>query len=135
MLQPCPVVATDEKAIFGFMTLAMGSIKAQNMPKYKTPGEYPLPVLRLSRLAVDQKYQKLGIEKQLLRYALVIALQQKNIMGCVGVVVDAKAEAVAFYQKFGFQLIQQPIEGGLRGNPPPRPLFLSIQSIGMEIKS
>lgn len=122
-------VATNDSVILGFITLAMGSIETQSVPKIKIPGNYPLPVLRLGRMAVDRNYQGLGIGKQLLRYALLLALQQKSIMGCVGVVVDIKAEAVVFYEKFGFQVIEQPLEGGVRGNPPPRPMFLPMQSI------
>ena len=63
------------------------------------------------------------------RYALKLALHQRDTVGCVGVVVDAKTEAVEFYQKFGFRLIDGIIEGEIRGNPPPKPLFLPINSI------
>ncbi len=124
-------IATDEKSIFGYTTIAMGSIEVKGLPKRQWPKHYPLPILRLGRLAVDIRYQGMGIGKQLLRHALLLALHQKKTMGCVGVVVDAKMEAIAFYQKLGFEVIEQLEEGEIRGNPPPQPMFLPIKSIAI----
>lgn len=123
-------IATDEDHIFGYMTVAMGVLEAETLPDRKPPAvPYPLPVLRLGRLAVDHRYQGHGIGKRLLRYALTLALAQKDTVGCVGVVVDAKSDVIEFYTKFGFLKIGHPIEGEICGNPPPKPLFLPIKSI------
>lgn len=111
------------------MTIAMGSLEAEGLPTKKIPENYPLPVLRLGRLAVDSHYQGMGIGKQLLGHVLRVAVQQKKTVGCVGVVVDAKEEAIAFYQKFGFKVLEDVIEGVLRGSPPPHPMYLPVQSI------
>lgn len=123
-------IATDEDIIFGYMTVAMGTLEVEELPEKKSlPEHYPLPILRLGRLAVDNRYQGQGIGKQLLRHAFKLALQQRDTVGCVGVVIDAKTEAIEFYQKFGFRLIDELMEGEVRGNPPPKPLFLPIKSI------
>jgi len=123
-------IATDEDTIFGYMTVAMGTLEVEELSEKKSlPEHYPLPILRLGRLAVDNRYQGQGIGKQLLRHAFKLALQQRDTVGCVGVVIDAKTEAIEFYQKFGFRLIDELMEGEVRGNPPPNPLFLPIKSI------
>ena len=123
-------IATDEDRIFGYMTIAMGVLEAETLHDKKSPAvPHSLPVLRLGRLAVDHRHQGHGIGKQLLRYALTLALAQKDTVGCVGVVVDAKPEAVGFYSKFGFLKIDQIVEGEICGNPPPKTLFLPIKSI------
>ena len=123
-------IATDEDTIFGYMTVAMGTLEVEELPEKKSLSEhYPLPILRLGRLAVDNRYQGQEIGKQLLRHAFKLALQQRDTVGCVGVVIDAKTEAIEFYQKFGFRLIDELMEGEVRGNPPPNPLFLPIKSI------
>jgi len=124
-------IATDEKTIFGYMTIAMGSIEAKKLPKKQLPEHYPLPILRLGRLAVDIHFQGKGIGSQLLRHALLLALHQKKTVGCVGVVVDAKMESIAFYQKLGFEVIEQLEEGEIRSHPPPQPMFLPIKSIAI----
>ncbi len=124
-------VAAFEDTIMGFMTVAMGSMEADELPGTKRlPQYYSLPILRLERLAVDKRYQKMGIGKQLLRHSLLLALQQSETVGCIGVIVDAKPEAVDFYLQYGFQLIDDIIERELRGSPPPRPMFLPLESIG-----
>lgn len=123
-------IATDESSIFGYITVAMGVLEAETLIEKKpSTVPYPLPVLRLGRLAVDHRYQGHGIGKQLLRYALELAVSQTETVGCVGVVVDAKSEAIAFYIKFGFLMIEGVVEGEIYGNPPPKPLFLPIKAI------
>ncbi len=123
-------IATNEESIFGYITVAMGSLETEEIPdNKKLPSNYPLPVLRLGRLAVDARYHGKGIGKQLLRHAFVLALQQRDAVGCIGMVVDAKPEAIKYYQKFGFRLVGEAVEGNIKGNPPPKPMFLPIRSI------
>jgi GNAT superfamily N-acetyltransferase len=59
-------------------------------------------VLRLARLAVDERARGRGIGAQLLRQVFALALGMSSELGGVGVVVDAKPEAVAFYRRFNF---------------------------------
>lgn len=129
-------IATDEDTIFGYMTLAVGNLEIAKLPESKNlPRHHPLPILRIGRLAVDFRYQGEGIGKQLLRYALLSAIKQRDTAGCVGVVVDAKTQAIEYYRSLGFQLIDEPIEGEIRGNPPPQPMFIPIKSIVSKEKS
>lgn len=123
-------IATDDEKIYGYATIAPGSIEKLEWPEgRKLPPYYPLPILRLGRLAVDQRYQGQGIGKLLLRHVLQLALQQKEQFGCVGVIVDAKQEAIPFYQKYGFQALDTPIEGEIISYPSLVSMFLSIKSI------
>lgn len=126
-------VATDGKIIYGFLTVASGSIEVDGLAgRAKLPSGYPLPILRVGRLAVDRRFQGQGIGRQLLKYAFLLALQQKELTGCVGIVLDAKSDAVEFYQQYGFQLLGGVVEGEIRGHPSPLPMFLPIRSIPVE---
>ena len=70
---------------------------------------YPLPILRLSRLAVDERFQGHGIGRLLLRAMLELALEMRNRVGCIGVIVDAKPDTVPFYLSLGFKpIIRRP---------------------------
>src|SRR3954453_2145677 len=101
-------VAADEGHILGFATVAPAHIEIEELPiatRRKLP-RYPLPVLRLARLAVDASAQGQGGGAQLLRFVLRLAYRMANEFGCVGVVVDAKPQAVDFYEKYGFITVE-----------------------------
>lgn len=44
----------------------------------------------------------MGVGATLLRAVFTLALQMADDFGCVGVVVDAKPDAIASYEKLGF---------------------------------
>lgn len=123
-------VARVDGRIVGFATIAASSIERATVPirrqRRRLP-DYPLPVLRLARLGVDLRAQGLGIGRALLRHVLTIALDQRDRLGCVGVVVDAKKDAVSFYDSLGFVPIEGVREGSLPGSP--LPMFLPIDTV------
>jgi ribosomal protein S18 acetylase RimI-like enzyme len=123
-------VLCQNAQIIGYATVSAGEICAQNLDetlKKRLP-DYPLPILRIARLAIDKRFQGLKLGKKLLRHCFELALAMKTGYGCIGVVVDAKAESVEFYKKLGF--VALPIlSGELNEKPQPETLFLPIKSI------
>jgi GNAT superfamily N-acetyltransferase len=68
-------------------------------------GNYPVPVILVARLAVDQSEQGKGIGASLLKDALLRAAKAADIVGCRAVLVHAKdTSAQAFYRRFGFEM-------------------------------
>lgn len=128
-------VACVEGHILGFATVAAASVERQDVPgarlRRRLPA-YPLPVLRLARLGVDARAQGMGIGKALLRHAFALAVEQRDRMGCVGVVTDAKPDAVDFYRSLGFLPMERTREGLLHGEP--LPMFLAIGTIATSIE-
>lgn len=123
-------VAVEDRTILGFATVAAAHVEIDALPvavRRKLP-RYPLPVLRLARLAVDQSAQGQGLGLHLLRFVLRLALQMADDYGCVGVIVDAKPDAEAFYAKYGFVAVEA-VEGRSDARPAPTPMFLSIRAI------
>lgn len=123
-------VAVVEARIVGFATVAASSIERASVPSVrlrKRLPAYPLPVLRLARLGVDTRAQGLGIGSALLRHVLALAAEQRDRIGCVGVVTDAKPDAVSFYRGLGFVPVDGVREGLLHGEP--LPMFLAIDTI------
>jgi GNAT superfamily N-acetyltransferase len=123
-------VAVDAGRILGYATVAPGNIEIDDLPakqRKKLPS-YPLPILRLGRLAVEEAAQGQGLGKELLRFVLKLALRMADDFGCAGVVVDAKAGAVEFYQTLGFVELEA-IEGQSEARPMPRAMFLPIRDI------
>jgi GNAT superfamily N-acetyltransferase len=122
-------VALVEAQILGFVTVTASSIERFKLPsermRRRLPA-YPLPVLRLARLGVHTTAQGLGIGRALLRFVLSLAVEQRDRIGCVGVVTDAKPEAVTFYEGLGFVPVHGVREGLMHGEP--LPMFLSVDT-------
>jgi predicted N-acetyltransferase YhbS len=123
-------VAVEGERVAGYVTVAPGHIEIENLPAAgrKRLPQYPLPILRLARLAVDRLFQGQRLGKQLLRFVLHLALQMAGNLGCVGVVVDAKPEAVSFYRQFGFIALDV-VEGESPARPLGTAMFLSVREI------
>lgn len=118
------------ETIAGFVTISAGVICAENLTDNlkKSLPDYPLPVLRIARLAIDKKFQGFGLGKKILALTFKLALTMKSNYGCIGVVVDAKPESIEFYKKLGFVSLQI-VSGELGDKPEPEALFLSIKVI------
>lgn len=123
-------VATEADRILGYATVAPGQIEVADVPAGlagRLP-RYPLPVLRLARLAVDQRAQGRGIGSRLLVAVFEIAHELSSSVGCVGVVVDAKPDAVGFYTRLGFRSMET-VAGGLPERPEPSAMFLPLSAV------
>lgn len=123
-------IAVEGDDVLGFATVAAGQIEIEDLPatrRRKLP-HYPLPVIRLARLAVAESAQQRGVGGLLLRAVFRIAHETAETIGCVGVVVDAKPEAVAYYRRYGFEELEV-LEGALDSRPQPAAMFLPLSAI------
>jgi GNAT superfamily N-acetyltransferase len=130
-------VAVEGGRVVGYATLAPGQLDADQLRaalRRRLPG-YPLPVLRLARLAVSASDRGRGIGTALLRKACLLALEMAERFGCVGIVVDAKPSAVGFYRELGFSPLDV-VAGALDTRPHPTamwvPLALIERALGTE---
>jgi len=88
-------VAVENATILGFATVTVGHVEIESLAptlRKKLP-DYPLPILRLARLAVDRTAQAKGVGNRLMRTVFSVAVELREKLGCVGVVVDAKPGA------------------------------------------
>lgn len=123
-------VAEQGGVVLGYVTVAAASMRAGEARPRSVQGLplYPLPVLRVARLAVDERFRGSGIGTQLLGAAFDVALDMRARVGCVGVVVDAKPEAVRFYERFGFTGVTAQ-SGSSAVRPLQTMLFLPIRTV------
>lgn len=100
----CFVTCRDGRVV-GFYALASGSVAhrpaagkvRRNMPD-------PVPVILLSRLAVDRKEQGNGLGSHLLRDAIARCVQAADSIGVRAILVHAlHDEARSFYEHFHFE--------------------------------
>lgn len=129
-------VAVERQRILGFMTLSVGSLESERLPhdiRKKLP-QYPVPILRVARLAVGEESQGRGVGRLLMRAAFVMAVDVRDRFGCIGIVVDAKRDAVSFYSNLGFDPLEV-TEGEIGEKPTPKPMFLPIREVEGAIKA
>jgi GNAT superfamily N-acetyltransferase len=129
-------VAVEDQEVLGYATVAPAAVEIDLLPDALRKGlpRYPLPVLRLARLAVDSRVRGRGLGEELLRFVFGLALKLTSEYGCVGVVVDAKPDAVSFYARFGFGAIEL-VEGGSDARPRPTPMFLPTSELTAALRA
>lgn len=121
-------VAAEAGHILAFATVSAASLDADDLPGGKRMPPYPLPVLRIARLAVSQVVQGQGLGSALLRFCIELAERMRDEVGCIGVVVDAMPVARPFYCRYGF--VDLEAEDGLAaGVPRPTPMFLPLGAV------
>jgi len=91
--------------VVGYYSLTVGQVDTLQVTERirKGMGQYPIPVVLLARLAVDQRHQGKGIGPGLLRDAIIRALtisEQAGVRALMTHPLDA--EATNFYRHFGF---------------------------------
>ncbi len=104
------VFEAGKSKILGYISLVCGEVVASaddvhlmEEPAYRYR-QYP--AVKIARLAVDKHLRKKGVGQALIDLALGIAKDRISMaVGCRFVVVDAKQDAVRFYQRCGFTLL------------------------------
>lgn len=96
---------TETGAIAGYVTLSTGQIEREFLPKAaqrNTPDT--VPIFLLGQLAVDRRFQRTGVARSLLFYALKTSVLVSRQVGCFGVLTHSlDEEARGFYRRFGFE--------------------------------
>lgn len=110
--------------------VADDSLDVTELPEDDRRGlpDYPLPVLLLARSAVDLRHQGLGLGRALVRDMMLLALEQRRRVGCVGLLVDALANRVSYYEQLGFVALDT-VSGEPHSRTRYRAMFLSIRKI------
>ena len=59
---------------------------------------------------------------------LYLAIEIEELVGCIGIFVDAKEDAVVFYEKYGFEVVPV-LNGELEVKPTQTLMYLSMKII------
>ena len=98
------IATDDEDSVVGYFTLSTAQVAFEVIPALpaKKYPRYPLPALRISRLAVKKDCQGKGLGGWLLKQAFLKILNAAEIAGICLILVDAKETSVSFYEHYGF---------------------------------
>lgn len=110
-----------EQKVVGYYTLSNAQIEFDECDSTirKSLPRYPIPCIRLARLAVDKTEQHKKYGSVLLKDAFIKIVKIALTTGIYFVIVDAKEDAVGFYEHYGF----------VRISPEKQTLVLPVKSI------
>lgn len=95
----------DDSHVIGYYTVSMAQFEFTTLPdtlKHQLP-KYPIPAVRVGKLAINSKCQGKGYGTLLLMDALTRCIRAAEEIAIYAVIVDAiDQQAKNFYQKFGF---------------------------------
>ena len=98
-------VVTAGLRVVAYSCLAAGAVIRSSLPRAKLRQNMPdqVPIIVLGRLAVDRRYQGLGLGKGLLKDAIRRTVSAAELVGVRAIVVHAIDDAAAeFYKRYGF---------------------------------
>jgi ribosomal protein S18 acetylase RimI-like enzyme len=123
-------VDSESQTILGYATISVSSLNIDGLKlnELKKLPNYPLPIVRIARLGVDEQFQAQGIGKKLMQKMIYLAIEIDNLASCVGIFVDAKKDALSFYEKYGFEVVPV-INGELSVKPTQTLMYLSMKTI------
>ena len=100
----CFVTCRDGRVV-GYYALASASVQHSDVAgKVRRNMPDPVPVILLSRLAIDREDQGNGLGKHLLRDAILRSVQASDIIGVRALLVHALNDSArAFYAHFDFE--------------------------------
>lgn len=104
-------LCTYENKLVGFMTLCMDVIKADVMQKGDKIEDVEIksyPALKIARLGVKKSFERRGIGTYLVDLSIGKARELSMAVGCRLIIVDSKPNAISFYKKLEFKLMEKP---------------------------
>jgi predicted GNAT family N-acyltransferase len=93
--------------ILGYYSLSAASVAFERLTEEDRKGlpAYPVPAVRIGRLATSLSVRGQGLGELLLQNAIKRVLHARNTLGVHAVLVEAKSSAAErFYRKYGFRL-------------------------------
>jgi GNAT superfamily N-acetyltransferase len=112
-------VVCHDGQVAGYYALATGSVEHRDAPgKLRRNMPDPIPMIVLGRLAVDQRWQRAGIGRGLLKDAVLRSVSVSQQAGVKALLVHVLSEdAKTFYVRNGF--LESPLD--------PMTLIISLQ--------
>jgi GNAT superfamily N-acetyltransferase len=95
--------------VLGYYSISSGQIEGEDLSDEQRAGlpRYPVPAVKLARIAIDRRVQGRGLGRSLMIDALRRILAVAEIVGIHAVEVDAMSPVARdFYLKLGFQPLQ-----------------------------
>ncbi|MDO9415277.1 GNAT family N-acetyltransferase [Pararhizobium sp.] len=99
------IIDRQSSEIAGYVSLSSAQIERGHLLKSDQRNRPdPVPAILLAQLAVDIRYQRQGVARDLLFFALTTSRKISDEIGCFCVLTHPLDEGVrSFYRRFGFE--------------------------------
>ncbi|MBC7598468.1 MAG: GNAT family N-acetyltransferase [Polaromonas sp.] len=98
------VISPSSTEVLGYYAISLAELLSPDLPaQHRKRLPHKVPVFRLGRLATSLGSRGKGIGEHLLFDAIDRVTRIAGEVGGIGLAVNAKADAVAFYQRYGFE--------------------------------
>ena len=99
-----PYVFDYENKIVGYIVLSMDRLEEKKQVlDIDTFGN--IPALLVGRLATDVRYERRGVGRYMMMWAITRAIKMSREVGCRAVLVNSEPDVVGFYEKLTFKKI------------------------------
>jgi GNAT superfamily N-acetyltransferase len=98
-------VLAEGNAVLGYFSLSAAQLQLTDLQpadRLALP-RYPVPAVRMGRLAIASEHQRKGLGELLLGFAVQRSLDMRKTLGARVMVVDALASSTEFYLAYGFR--------------------------------
>ena len=100
-------VLFDNNQLVGFMTLCSASINFEEAPRGLNLPKYPIPAIKIARLAVDKRFQGKGYGKSAAEAAIQILKAASPEMPIKLATEKGNEKARRLYTSLGFRLLPE----------------------------
>ena len=98
-------LARHNKQVVGFMTLAMAHLDMSEQPTFGIDTYGNIPVLAITALATDSRYERRGVGRYMVNNAMVLAADISKQVACRALYLNSHPDAVGFYRKLKFKAL------------------------------
>jgi GNAT superfamily N-acetyltransferase len=100
------VLEDENRIVLAYVSLCCGQVELEHPIDDVVDYKYPVPAVRIGKLAVCDGFERKGYGSQLVNLAIAIAKNEvRSAVGCRFLLVDSHQDAIEFYKKNGFVMI------------------------------
>ena len=91
--------------IVGFITIAMAHMKPSECEELGIDSYGNIPALLIGHLATHKDFERRGIGKHMVSWAIIKAIDHSKSIGCRLVILNPESDVIDFYRKRGFAYV------------------------------
>lgn len=101
-----PYIFDCEKQVVGYVVLSMDRLD-EKRTDIGVESFGSIPALLIGYLATDIRYERRGVGRLMVNWAIKYARTLSSVVGCRAVLVSAEPDVVGFYERLGFAKIEK----------------------------